>query len=222
MTASALSNLLSQAFKGPGVSLALSVGLVILIPAILLLLTSFTRIVVVLSFVRTAIGTPTAPPNMVVIGLALLLTAFTMEPILAHLNTVALVPLMSGKANPVQAAMLAEPIARKFLFSGTSQANLGILYHAQHLAMPKGPGHVPFLTLALGFIVTQLTLAFQMAVLIYLPFLLLDLIVSSILVSLGMMMLPPTMVSLPLKLLLFVAVGGWGLVVGSLLTMPHL
>lgn len=222
MTAAQLSHLLSAATQGPGVSLSLGVAAIVLLPMAFVLLTSFTRIVVVLSFVRTAVGVPTAPPNLVIIGLSILLTLFTMQPLLSHLDAVALTPLLAGKLNVIQAFLRAEPSIRTFLLSGTDQTTLGILYHAQGRALPAAPADVPFLTLALAFALSQLTLAFQMAVVIYLPFLILDLVVSSILVSLGMMMLPPTIVSLPLKLLLFVAVGGWGLVAGSLLHLGHL
>jgi len=222
MTPQAIQSLYASLMKGPGIGITLDVAVLAFIPMVFVLLTSFTRIVVVLSFVRTAVGVPTAPPNLVIVGLSLLLTLFTMQPVLGHLNAAALTPLVAGKVNIVQALVRAAPVARHFLASGTSQKTLGILMHAQGLASPKAVASVPFLTLALAFALSQLTLAFEMALIVYIPFLILDLVVSSILVSLGMMMLPPTVVSLPLKLLLFVAVGGWGLVAGSLLHMGHL
>lgn len=208
---------LNQALHGPGIGLALAVGALVLLPGVLLLLTSFTRVVVVLSFVRTAIGTPTSPPNMVIVGLSLLVTAFIMQPVLSHIGQVAFMPYVQGHMSLAKAITATEGPARQWLVDGTLQQQLGILYQAQHLKAPASPASVPFVTLALGYTLSQLALAFQMAIIIYLPFLLIDFVTSSVLSSLGMMMLPPTVVSLPLKLLLFVAVGGWGMVVGTLL-----
>ena len=136
-------------------------------------------------------------------------------------NHIALTPYFQGHLGLAQAIGRAKEPLRAFMMRGTTQSNLGILYHATHQALPKSPAAVPFLTLVTAFAISQLTSAFQIALAIYIPFLVIDLVVASILMSLGMMMLPPTVVSLPLKLLLFVAVNGWGMVVGSLLAMPH-
>ena len=212
-----LTGAVNQALRGPGMGLTIAVAFIVLGGGLFLLLTSFTRIVVVLSFVRTAVGVPTAPPSMVVVALALVLTAVTMSPTLSELNRVALSPYAAGHLSLTAAIAQPSGPMRRFLLAGTTQQNLGILYRATHLAAPKSAAAIPFMTLAAAFAVSQLTLAFQMALLVYLPFLIIDLVVASILMSLGMIMVPPTVVSLPLKLLLFVAVNGWGLVVGSLL-----
>jgi flagellar biosynthetic protein FliP len=205
-----LTRALNQALSGPGMGLVVSVAFIVLGTGLFLLLTSFTRIVVVLSFVRTAVGTPTSPPNMVVVALALVLTVVTMSPTLSALNQM-------GHLTLTAAIQAAQGPLRHFLWQGTTAQNLGILLQATHHVMPRNQSAVPFATLAAAFAVSQLTLAFQMALLVYLPFLIIDLVVAAILMSLGMIMVPPTVVSLPLKLLLFVAVNGWGLVVGTLL-----
>jgi len=211
---------INRALTGPGVGLILAAGALVLAPTIAILLTSFTRIVVVLSFVRTAVGTPTLPPAMVVIGLALIITGYTMAPTLSAVNRVAAAPYIAGKISLGQALTRAEGPERSYLEANTQQQNIGIIYNATHARPPRAIANVPFFTLATAFAVSQLDLAFQMAISIYLPFLIVDLVVTSILMSLGMLMLPPTLVSLPIKLLLFVAVGGWGLVVGTLIASP--
>lgn len=216
-----LDQAVNQALTGPGIGLVLAVAAIVLGVGAFLLMTSFTRIVVVLSFVRTAVGTPMAPPNMVIVGLALVLTVVTMEPTLAALDRVALAPYAAGHISLVQAVARAEGPMRAFLLQGTTPQNLGILYHALHRAAPANPAAVPFSVLVVAYAISQLTLAFQMALMVYLPFLVVDLVVASILMSLGMIMVPPTVVSLPVKLLLFVAVNGWGLVVGSLIAQAH-
>ncbi len=218
----ALSHLVNQALKGPGVGLTLAVTGVVLAVAGLVLMTSFTRIVVVLSFVRTAVGTPASPPNPVIVALALVITGITMSPVLSEVNRVAVAPLIAGHLSLVGAILHAGAPMRRFLLKGTSRTSLGMLYHALKRPFPADPRRVPFMLLVLGFTTSQLTAAFQMAVTLYIPFLIIDLVVASVLMSLGMMMLPPTVVSLPIKLLLFVAVNGWGLVIGSLLGMGHL
>jgi flagellar biosynthetic protein FliP len=216
-----LNHLIDQALKGPGVGLTLAVAGVVLSVAAFLLMTSFTRIVVVLSFVRTAVGVPTAPPNMVIIALALVITLITMAPTFSAINRAALTPYATGHLTLLAAVIRAGGPMRAFLLKGTTQPSLGILYHALGQPFPKSARDIPFLYLVLGFSLSQLTQAFQMAVMLYIPFLIIDLVTASVLMSLGMMMLPPTVVSLPIKLLLFVAVNGWGLVVGSLLTGAH-
>jgi flagellar biosynthetic protein FliP len=212
-----LNQAVNRALNGPGMGLVVAVTFIVLGTGLFLLMTSFTRIVVVLSFVRTAVGTPQSPPNMVIVALALVLTAVTMAPTFSAINHVALQPYTTGHLSFTAAVGKAEGPLRSFLWQGTTPQNLGILYKATHTGLPRGPGDVPFLTLGAAYAISQLTLAFQMALLVYLPFLIIDLVVASILMSLGMIMVPPTVVSLPLKLLLFVAVNGWGLVVGSLL-----
>jgi flagellar biosynthetic protein FliP len=217
-----LAGAVNRALTGPGMGLVAAVAFIVLGTGLFLLLTSFTRIVVVLSFVRTAVGVPQSPPNMVIVALALVLTMVTMAPTFGQINRVALTPYAAGRVSFTTAVTRAEAPLRQFLWAGTTQQNLGILYRAEHQKPPSRPSAVPFMTLAAAFAISQLTLAFQMALLVYLPFLVIDLVVASILMSLGMIMVPPTVVSLPLKLLLFVAVNGWGLIAGSLLAGgPH-
>jgi flagellar biosynthetic protein FliP len=212
---------LATLLQDPALELTLAVGLLVLLPGMLLLMTSFTRIVVVLSLARTAIGTPDVPSNQVVIALALILTLFTMAPTLSRVNQVAVEPYLSGRLNPVAAADRATGPIRQFMADGTEMQDLDILVNATGQAPPKSLAQVPILTLVPAFAVSQLTLAFEMGFLLYLPFMLIDFLVASVLMALGMMMLPPTVVSLPFKLLLFVLVNGWGLLVGSLVATAH-
>lgn len=200
----------------PTIALMAIVGGIVVLPGILLLMTSFTRIAVVLSLARTAVGTPQTPPNQVIVGLALILTLFSMAPTLTAVNRAAITPYMAGRIGISQALDAAQVPVKQFMAQGTRQQDLVTLLQASGQPQPKSLGQVPLLTLIPAFAVSQLTLAFQMGFLLFLPFLLIDFLVSSVLMSLGMMMLPPTVVSLPFKLLLFVLVNGWGLLVGSL------
>lgn len=214
LTPAALQTLLSSPEFG---LMAIVAGLVVL-PGVLLLMTSFTRIVVVLSLARTAVGTATTPPNQVIIALALILTLFTMAPTLSAINQQAVSPYMAGQIDITTALSQAEAPIKEFMAQGTRAQDLITLMQASGEPRPASLSQVPLLTLVPAFAVSQLTLAFQMGFLLFLPFLVIDFLVSSILMSLGMMMLPPTVVSLPFKLLLFVLVNGWGLLVGTLVT----
>lgn len=212
---------LTSLMSSPEFSLMAIVAGVVVLPGVLLLMTSFTRIVVVLSLARTAVGAATTPPNQVIVGLALILTLFSMAPTLTAVNRQAVVPYMAGRITITAAVNQAEAPVKSFMAQGTRAQDLLTLIRASGEARPKSLKQVPLLTLIPAFAVSQLTLAFQMGFLLFLPFLLIDFLVSSVLMSLGMMMLPPTVVSLPFKILLFVLVNGWGLLVGTLVTTSH-
>jgi flagellar biosynthetic protein FliP len=188
-----------------------------LLPAIVLTMTSFTRVVVVLSFVRQGIGMAQTPPNQVIIGLALCLTMFTMAPIASAIATDAYEPYSAGKLTEEQAVERASAPLRSFLLRQTREADLALFLEATHTPAPATEEEVPMRIVVPAFLVSELATAFQMGVLVLLPFLVIDLAVASTLMSMGMMMVPPSSISLPIKLLLFVVVDGWGLLVGSLL-----
>jgi flagellar biosynthetic protein FliP len=187
-----------------------------LAPGLLIMTTSFTRIVVVLSFLRSAIGTQQAPSNQIVIGLALFLTFFVMSPVWQQVNAQALQPFKAQTIGQEQALKLGVAPIRKFMFSQTREKDLALFLSLSKLPRPKNADDVPTLTLIPAFIISELRTAFQIGFLIYIPFLVVDIVVASVLMSMGMMMLPPVMISLPFKILLFVLVDGWGLVIGSL------
>jgi flagellar biosynthetic protein FliP len=188
-----------------------------LLPAIVLTMTSFTRFVVVLSFVRQGIGSQQTPPNQVLVGMALFLTLFTMAPVVNTVMHDAYEPYASGAISEQEALDRATTPIRSFVLRQTREADLALFYGAARLPYPKTENEVPLRIAVPAFMVSELTTAFEMGVLVLLPFLVVDLAVSSTLMSMGMMMVPPTSISLPLKLLLFVVVDGWNLLIGSLL-----
>jgi flagellar biosynthetic protein FliP len=188
-----------------------------LAPSILVLLTSFTRTIVVLSFVRTAMGVNQMPPNQVLIGLALFLTFFTMAPTWQAINTNALQPYLAGELDFRAAGEQAETPLREFMFKFTRQKDLALFASMSGNPPPADIKDVPTYVLVPAFVISELKSAFQMGFVLYIPFLVIDMIVASVLMSLGMMMLPPVMISLPFKLLLFVLVDGWHIVIRSLL-----
>ena len=187
-----------------------------MLPAVILTMTSFVRTVVVLSFVRQGVGTQ-VPPSQVVIGLALFLTLFTMSPVVESMKAAAYDPYMRGEVTDMQALELASVPLKKFMLRETREADLRMFYSVTKTPLPASPEDVPMRLAAPAFVVSELTTAFQMGVIILLPFLVVDLAVASLLMSMGMMMVPPTTLSLPIKLLLFVLVDGWSLVAGSLM-----
>ena len=205
----------------PQISLLAMLSLLAVLPGVVLLMTSFTRIVVVLSLLRTALGLNQVPPNQVIIGLALFLTLFTMAPTLTKVESAAITPYLSGKITATQAATRAETPMKQFLAAGTRQQDLAIFLAAQNggKSQVTSLSKVPLTALVPAYTISQLTIAFEMGVLLFVPFVIIDFIVASVLMALGMMMVPPTLISLPLKLLLFVLMNGWGLVVQNLLTM---
>ncbi|MCL2789972.1 MAG: flagellar type III secretion system pore protein FliP [Desulfobulbus sp.] len=203
------------------VSTALQVLLVLTIltvaPAILLMTTAFTRIIIVLGFVRQAMGTQNTPPNQVLLGLALFLTFFVMAPTFKALNDQALQPYMQEKMTQQQALDRSVGIMRDFMFSQVQESELQLLIDITKEEQPADKHELSSLILVPAFILSELKRAFQMGFMIYVPFLVIDMLVASVLMSMGMMMLPPVVISLPFKLLLFVLVDGWQLVVGSLM-----
>ena len=209
------------AMNGPGLVPQLKIlailTLLSLLPAIVLTMTSFTRIVVVLSFVKQGVGTQQAPPSQVLVGLALFLTVFTMAPVTSTIVKDAYEPYAAGKIDETAALERAAAPLRAFMLRQTREADLALFYEAAHTPLPKTEEEVPMRIASPAFVVSELTTAFQMGVLVLLPFLVIDLAVAAILMAMGMMMVPPSSISLPLKLLLFVVVDGWHLLVGSLL-----
>lgn len=187
-----------------------------LAPGLLIMTTSFTRIVVVLSFLRNAIGAQQSPSNQIIIGLSLFLTFFIMTPVWQQVNTDALKPYKAGVINQETAFKKAVVPVRKFMFSQVREKDIALFLSLSKTPRPTNPDDVPTITLIPAFMVSELRTAFQIGFLIYIPFLVVDMVVASVLMSMGMMMLPPVMISLPFKILLFVLVDGWGLMVGSL------
>ncbi len=186
-----------------------------LAPAILVMLTSFTRVVVVFSFLRQALGTQQMPPNQVIIGLSLFLTFFIMSPVWNQIKTDALDPLIEKSIKQDEALTLALKPVRRFMFKQTNEKDLALFINIAKLERPRTADDIDTHVLIPAFIIGELKKAFQIGFLIYIPFIVLDMIVASVLLSMGMMMLPPVMISLPFKLMLFVMVDGWHLVVGS-------
>jgi flagellar biosynthesis protein FliP len=188
-----------------------------LLPAIILTVTSFVRTIVVLSFIRQGVGSQETPPNQVLIGLAMFLTLFVMTPVMNEIKTSALDPYVAGHLSETQAFEKGLAPLRTFMLRHTRQADLALFYNATETALPETPDDVSMRMAVPAYIVSELTTAFQMGVIVLLPFLVVDLAVASVLMSMGMMMVPPVTISLPIKLLLFVLVDGWNLVAGSLL-----
>ncbi|MBT8330762.1 MAG: flagellar type III secretion system pore protein FliP [Deltaproteobacteria bacterium] len=187
-----------------------------LAPALLIMLTSFTRCVIVLSLLRRALGTMQMPPNQVVIGLALFLTFFIMTPVWQQVNKDALQPYLDEKIDQQQALQNAADPIRKFMFKQTREKDLALFIEIAKLQRPRNVGDIPISVLIPSFIISEVKTAFQIGLLLYVPFLIIDMVVASVLLSMGMMMLPPIMISLPFKLMLFVLADGWNLLIGSL------
>jgi flagellar biosynthesis protein FliP len=188
-----------------------------LVPAVILTVTSFVRTIVVLSFIRQGIGSQETPPNQVLVGLAMFLTLFVMTPVMNEIRAHAVDPYVAGQIDEVKALERAMIPLRSFMLRHTRQADLALFYNATETALPETPDDVSMRMAIPAYIVSELTTAFQMGVIVLLPFLVVDLAVASLLMSMGMMMVPPVTISLPIKLLLFVLVDGWNLVAGSLL-----
>jgi flagellar biosynthetic protein FliP len=211
---------LGKVSKPGDVSTALQIFLMITVlsvaPGLLIMTTSFTRVVVVLSFLRTAIGTPQAPSNQIVISMALFLTFYIMSPIWQQINTDAYKPYKAGVISQEQALEKAVYPVRKFMLSQVREKDLALFLSLSKMPRPKNANDIPTLTIIPAFMISELHTAFQIGFLIYIPFLVVDMVVASVLMSMGMMMLPPVMISLPFKLLLFILVDGWSLVIGSI------
>jgi flagellar biosynthesis protein FliP len=187
-----------------------------LAPAILIMLTAFTRIVIVLSILRQAIGAQQSPPNQVIIGLALFLTLFIMTPVWNNVQENAITPYINKEITQKQAFERAVVPIRKFMAKQTREKDIAMLVAVSKIEKPKNIDDIPMTVLIPSFVISELKTAFQMGFLLYIPFLILDVVISSILLSMGMMMLPPVMISLPFKLMLFVLADGWHLIVGSI------
>ncbi|KRB93329.1 flagellar type III secretion system pore protein FliP [Noviherbaspirillum sp. Root189] len=187
-----------------------------MLPAALLMMTSFTRIIIVLSLLRQALGTQTAPPNQVLIGLALFLTLFVMGPVFDKIYTDAYQPLSDNKITMTQALERGAAPLKTFMMKQTRQADLALYVKLSNSPQLNGPEDVPLRVLVPAFITSELKTAFQISFAIFIPFLIIDMVVASILMSMGMMMMSPAIVSLPFKLMLFVLVDGWQLLIGSL------
>lgn len=187
-----------------------------LAPGLLIMTTSFTRIVVVLSFLRTAMGTQQAPSNQIILALSMFLTFFIMNPVWVQINKDAYQPWKARQITQELAMERAVKPIRKFMLSQTREKDLGLFVSLSKLPRPKNADDIPTLTIIPAFLISELRTAFQIGFLIYIPFIVVDMVVASVLMSMGMMMLPPVMISLPFKILLFVLVDGWGLVIESL------
>ena len=206
------------------VQLLLFIGGISLVPALLFTVTGFTRILIVLSFIRTGLGTPTAPPNQVLVGIAFFLTLFVMSPTLKTIKHDAYDPLQKGAITQEVALKRAEAPLREFMFNQTRDKDIALFVKlsGDKPSDVKTRRDVPTQVLIPAFIISELKTAFQIGFLIFLPFLIIDLVVSSTLMSMGMMMLPPVFISLPFKILLFILVDGWNLVTSSLVQSFHM
>jgi len=187
-----------------------------LVPSILITITSFTRIVIILSLLRHALGIPQSPPNQVIIALSLFLTFFIMQPVFNDINKNAITPYMKKEINDIDAIERAKEPIKKFLLNNTRKEDLKLFIDLSK-EKPKGPEDLKLLTLIPAFLVSEIKVAFEVVFIIFLPFLVIDILVASILMSMGMMMIPPMMISLPFKLILFVLADGWELLIKALI-----
>lgn len=201
-----------------GVQLLLLLTVLSLVPAILMMVTSFIRISIVLSFARTAIGMQQLPPNQIVLGLALFLTVFVMAPTWTDINEQALQPFLDNQISMDTAIERGQRPLREFMLKQTRERDLALFISLGKLSQPNTPDDVPTWVIIPSFMISELKTAFQMGFLILLPFVIIDMVISSALMSMGMMMLPPTTISLPFKVLLFVMADGWYLISRSLVT----
>lgn len=199
------------------IQIILLLTILTLAPAILILMTSFTRIIIVFSFLRQALGTQQMPPNQLLVGMSLFLTFFIMQPVFTTINTEALQPYMANQMSQEVAIEKALTPIRKFMFSQTRDSDLELFLKLGKIKNPKTRADVPTTVLIPSFVISELKTAFQIGFIIYLPFLVIDIIVASVLMALGMMMLPPVIISLPFKIMVFVLVDGWTLIVGSMI-----
>jgi flagellar biosynthetic protein FliP len=210
-----------QTSGGNAIEIFLIIAGISLVPALLFTVTGFTRILIVLGFIRSGLGTPTAPPNQVLVGISVFLTIFVMAPTFTAIKKDAIDPLSHHKITQSQAIQRGQEPLRRFMFKQTRDKDLALFAKLAHLKQPKTRADIPTYTLIPAFIISELKTAFQIGFLIFLPFLVIDLVVSSTLMSMGMMMLPPVFISLPFKILLFVLVDGWNLVTQSLVQSFH-
>jgi flagellar biosynthesis protein FliP len=199
------------------INIALMMTILAFAPAILLLMSSFTRIVIVLSFLRQAIGVSQLPPNQIIVGLSLFLTLFVMAPTYERIHTNALTPFMNDQIGYEEFLSRSSQDLSTFMLKYTKEKDLGLFMNIAGLSRPASEKDIPFKVVVPAFAISELKRAFQIGFLLYIPFLVIDMVVASILMSAGMMMLPPIFISLPFKLMLFVLVDGWNLLTGSLM-----
>jgi flagellar biosynthetic protein FliP len=209
-----------EGLSGP-VQIVLVLTVLALAPAILMTATSFTRILIVLSFIRRALSVPEMPPNQVLVGLSIFLTLLVMRPVINDVNERALQPYLKKTASLAEAGKAGGEVLSKFLLKHAREEDVRLFVELTHEELPDTPDGVPLTILVPAFALSELRTAFQMGFLVYLPFLILDLVISSVLLSMGMFMLPPVIISTPFKILLFVLVDGWDLVVRSLMESFH-
>jgi flagellar biosynthesis protein FliP len=192
-----------------------------LAPAIIIMLTSFVRIIIVFSFLRHAIGTNQMPPNQLLVGLALILTFFVMAPTINQVNDTAIQPYLKGELSQKAAYDIGIQPIRDFMLKQVREKDLALFVSMSKIPKPNTPADIPTYIIIPGFVISELRIAFQISFILFIPFLIIDMVVASVLMSMGMMMLPPVMVSLPFKILLFVLVDGWYLIVKSLVESFH-
>jgi flagellar biosynthetic protein FliP len=195
--------------------IVLLLTLITFLPAILVTMTSFTRIVIVFHFLRQALGTQDLPGNQVLIGLALFLTIFIMAPVGAQINTLAVGPVMNGEITVNEAVVRGTPPLKNFMLRQTRENDLRLFLELSKAPKPKTAAELPMTVVVPAYVISELKTGFQMGFFLFVPFLLIDLVVSTTLLSMGMLQLPPAMISLPFKVLLFVMIDGWNLIVGS-------
>jgi flagellar biosynthetic protein FliP len=205
-----------QAGLSANVKILIFLTVLSLAPSILIMMTSFTRIIILLHFTRAALNTQTAPPNQVIMGLALFLTLFIMGPIFTQINETAIKPLDKGEITQEQALETGLKPLREFMFKQTQTKDINMFLDIAKITDVKGQEDIPITVLIPSFIISELRSAFIMGFLIYIPFIIIDMVVASTLMSMGMMMLPPTTISMPFKILLFVLADGWNLIIGNL------
>ena len=215
------------AITGDGADLAMPIRIMLLLtllslaPAMLVTMTAFTRIVVVLAMLRHAIGMQETPPNQVLVSLALFLSLFAMMPVITQVNEQAFQPYSAGRMGSEQAVGIAARHLRDFMVRQTREADLALMVELSHAAPPARVEDISLVQLTPAFMLSELRSAFQIGFMIFLPFIMIDLVVSSVLMSLGMLMVPPVMIALPLKVLMFILIDGWNLVARSLLGSFH-
>ena len=209
-----------QAKTPQDVALSLQILLVLtvlsLAPAILIMMTAFTRVVIILAFLRQGLGTQQVPPNQVLVGLALFLTFFIMQPTFNRIDQEALTPYLNGKMNTTEAFHKAEDPLRQFMFKQTREKDLELFVALSKSSRPRTPADISTWVLIPAFVIGELKKAFEMGFIVFVPFLIIDMVVASVLMSMGMLMLPPVLISLPFKILLFVMVDGWNIIVRSI------
>lgn len=198
------------------IKLILTLTVLTLAPAILIMMTGFTRIIIVLSFLRQALGVQQMPPNQLLIGLSLFITFFVMAPAFTEINKNAVQPYLAGTLNQDVAIEQGLAPLRRFMFNQTRESDLALFVQLSRMEKPKTRADVPTMVLVPAFIISELKTAFQIGFIIFLPFLVIDIVAASVLMAMGMMMLPPIVISLPFKIMLFVLVDGWGLLIGSM------